>query len=266
MAKDWKDELNWWSKKWMEQLEDSVSKEVLKKSKNISKKADVKFASGQLRGKVVYSSRPNAKTVFRVPKFDTKGRKALAQYIGDDPSMVARLMDGEFPKELYNSLVEREFDLIPSFTESLGDQDCDWWSGSWYGRQECSEKPCAHQGAIWHKAGMMIDKDPFFLLELLGVSRDSIMTASRVAKTAAMSRKGEGEILDDESIVQYWAPPKAIDDIAFDNFELGHIIPIAKVGPPNNGVKGRVFHMQLVDMVKSASEDIWRHRNGNSSH
>lgn len=239
---------------WMSRLEEVLTKEQISSGKRLSKKAEIRVSAGCLRGKVSYASKPTSRVTLRFARLAAKARRTAAHYVGQDASLVARLMDGELPRELYEALKERDVDLIPPFLEALGDGECTWHARFYWTDNVDCRPPCQHQVATWYAAGLLIDSDPFLLLELLGIDRQSILEASRVAGTAAGARR-DGIALSGDDLGRFWTWQY---DPSIHAAEKGPgtsarklVHALEALPPPDTSEPGRLFREHLIGLLKA---------------
>lgn len=114
-----------------------------------------------------------------LPQVDGEQWDKIIDALVTDPLLNARLLSGEFPREI-NTVFERHgAALCPGLDESLS-IECD-----------CKEdQPCKHGACIAMLLTEAIHADPFILLDLRGIARDQLLERLRQRRAVTSSSTG----------------------------------------------------------------------------
>lgn len=96
-----------------------------------------------------------------------------------DPLLNARLLSGEFPKEIDAVFQQHDAALAPAEGEAIA-VTCD-----------CKEpQPCKHGACVAMLLTEAVDADPFILLDLRGIARDQVLERLRQRRAVTSSTTG----------------------------------------------------------------------------
>jgi uncharacterized Zn finger protein len=159
---------NWWGRRWLEVLESFNIGERLGRGRTYARKGqvlDLKIDPGVVHAKV-QGSRPRPYTVTIKMKPLTGGQwEKVGKAVSDDTWSSARLISGEMPETLEDTLKSAGVPLFPARLGDLTTQcSCPDWSN-----------PCKHVAAVYYLLAESFDNDPFLLFRLRGKSRDEFV-------------------------------------------------------------------------------------------
>lgn len=160
---------NWWSKRWLNFIENSIDDVSLIRGKTYARRGQVLSIDIQ-QGMIVASVQGSRRTPYQVRLgFDTvsdDGKSQLLHKFREHASFVASLLAGEMPEALVFAFDECGTRLFPE----AGDVR----------RFKCScpdeTEPCKHIVAVLLLLGEVFDDDPFLILKLRGVDKDRLIS------------------------------------------------------------------------------------------
>lgn len=184
---------NWWSRRWMEILEESIDTGRLARGRTYAHKGqvvDIEIEPGLVTA-VVQGTRSRPYQI-RLG-FETLSDEAEALLIfrcREQARFAAKLLAGEMPEEMETVFKEAGVPLFPSKSAIR--------------RFKCScpddATPCKHITAVLLLLGEVLDDDPFLLLKLRGVNRDTLINLLTLEAGGAESRCDDEEWRGDDDI------------------------------------------------------------------
>jgi uncharacterized Zn finger protein len=160
--------VNWWSKRWYEFMETFRLGARLARGKAYARKGqviDVSIEPGLVKGAVQGSRKTPYKVTIKFPQISQEGWERIVARLKEQIFLSAQLTSGEVPQELEDFFQKEGASLFPQL-RSVDDMDCscpDW------------SNPCKHIAALFYVLGDAFDRDPFLLLQLRGMTRESLM-------------------------------------------------------------------------------------------
>jgi uncharacterized Zn finger protein len=159
---------NWWSKRWIEILEGSIDSARLARGRSYARKGQVIDIEIE-PGLVTASVQGTRKKPYQIRLgFETLSEEAMSMLLfrfRERSSFAARLLSGEMPDEMEKVFKEAGISLFPSKSALR--------------RYKCScpddAAPCKHITAVLLLLAEVFDDDPFLLLKLRGVNRESLI-------------------------------------------------------------------------------------------
>ena len=92
--------------------------------------------------------------------------KVLAR-LGHNANWVTHLILGEVPPTIENAFAGSKVTLLPrSSKEIISNCSCPDWAN-----------PCKHVAGVYYRVAALVDRDPFLLFELRGITRKALMAA-----------------------------------------------------------------------------------------
>jgi uncharacterized Zn finger protein len=165
-------ERSWWSRRWSSIVESMGLAGRLGRGKSYAVSGQVRelrLAGPHVEAKVV-GTRKDAYRVtidFRVPDDDAAGR--IVSRIKDEPMLAARILVGDLPTEIELFFADEGCHLFPGGKIAPGRYDM---------TTACScpdyANPCKHTAAVLILLGEEIARRPATLLELRGISLESL--------------------------------------------------------------------------------------------
>lgn len=175
----------WWGKAWIAAVEARAVHDPnrLPRGKNYAGRHDptvLSVSPGAVSGRIL-GSRPDPYTAaLYIREFRDDEWEVVVDAIVAKAAHSAALLDGELASGIAEDAAALEVDLLPRSGEL---------------RTACScpddAEPCKHAAAVCYLMALALDRDPFLLLELRGLTRDQVLDAVR-ARRAAVEPPGGG--------------------------------------------------------------------------
>lgn len=165
----------WWGKKFIEALEQFTDSGRLSRGRSYAKNDKVKsfeikdgIVTARVRGSInpyygVYKEPLYTTTIEFQPISAAKWSAAIA-LIASRASLISRLLLNEIPDNIEDSFSLLGLHLLPHSRKDF-DSECscpDW------------ENPCKHIAGVYYLVAAELDRDPFLLFELRGLSRQDL--------------------------------------------------------------------------------------------
>ncbi len=172
MAERYKFGLTWWGQRWIRAIEKiDIDENRLPRGRSYAKNGNVlkvEINGGQIKASV-RGSRPHPyREHMTLKPFGEREKAILESVIIGRPDLAARILVGQIPSELNELLIKKGIDLFPaSWNEIEADCSCPDWAN-----------PCKHLAAVYYVIAFEIDKDPFLLFEMRGISKEWMMKIS----------------------------------------------------------------------------------------
>lgn len=167
---------SWWGQKFIDALEPFSDAGRLSRGRSYASGGKVKrfeikdgIVSAQVRGSVnpyfgVYEEPLYTTTIEFQPISAAKWAAAIA-LIASKASLISRLLLNEIPDNIEDSFATLGIHLLPHSKKDF-DANCscpDWGN------------PCKHIAGVYYLIAAELDRDPFLLFELRGLSRDDLL-------------------------------------------------------------------------------------------
>lgn len=158
---------NWWGRRWLQTLESFNLASRLARGRSYARQGQVlrlEIAAGTVSA-LVQGSRPQpyAVSIKLAPTTDSQWRKAR-YVIAGNLAIAAKLMAGQMPPEVEQCFADAGVPLFP-LPRDL--------------RTACScpdaSNPCKHIAAVYYLLAEELDRDPFLLLRLRGITRQAFV-------------------------------------------------------------------------------------------
>jgi uncharacterized Zn finger protein len=180
----------WWATKWIQALERLMDSGRLSRGRSYARGGQVlnlDVGAGSVKARV-QGSRP---TPYRVniavtPLSDADWERAIGA-MAEQAIFAARLLNGEMPENIEEAFAAAKVHLFPSTGREL--------------LTSCScpdpANPCKHIAAVYFLLGEQFDADPFLLFVLRGRSKEQIMAALRVRRSATAVAEAKAQYVAD---------------------------------------------------------------------
>ncbi|MBL1177970.1 SWIM zinc finger family protein [Pantanalinema sp. GBBB05] len=215
----------WWGQKFITALEQFTDSGRLSRGRSYARNDKVRSFEiqdgkviAQVRGSVnpyfgVYKEPLYITTIDFQPISAAKWAAAIA-LIASRASLISRLLLNEIPDNIEDSFKTLGLNLLPRSKKDF-DSNCscpDW------------ENPCKHIAGVYYLVAAELDRDPFLLFELRGLSRADLLT--ELAKSPlgqALSAELQLQQRPPESVSSYYTPLKTqeIADVSLRDFWHG---------------------------------------------
>lgn len=157
----------WWGKTWIKALMVLDLSNRLPRGRsyaNAGAVTEIEVRDGSVFARVQGRRKRPYKIQIELEPFDQEQKDILFGLIRENPLLAAELALGKLPETLCELLEDEGIDLFPGYWQDIdGDCSCPDWAN-----------PCKHLAAVYYILANEIDKDPFILFELRGVSRQDL--------------------------------------------------------------------------------------------
>lgn len=179
----------WWSKAFLRAVEEVAFSTVeLKRGRAHARAGDVgaiTVAAGAFVAAVADGD--DAYTVTgSVPVLAAHDASVLVELIAAEAGRIAALMAGDLPHQFVEAVEEAGVELLPYGGELGSACTCESWLD-----------PCPHALAVLTQLAWLVQRDPFVLFQLRGLSRDDVL-----ARLHELNIDDEGDVVDDLAIAE----------------------------------------------------------------
>ena len=167
----------WWGQRFIEALERFTDPGRLGRGRSYASNGrilDYKLANGtvaaRVRGSInpyfgVYKE-PIYKTSITIKAISAADWTRVIRQIASRADLVTKLLLNEMPDTIEDAFSELDLHLLPhSERDFITDCSCPDWSN-----------PCKHIAGVYYLLASALDRDPFVMFELRGLSRDDLRT------------------------------------------------------------------------------------------
>lgn len=167
----------WWAGRWLAALEQVVNVNRLARGRSYARSGQVTkldVGPGGVDARV-QGSRPTPYIVtMRFRTLDDATWDAVIGAMAGEALHAARLLSGEMPEQIEDAFQSAGASLFPTTGSDLQtDCSCPDWAN-----------PCKHVAAVFYLLGERFDADPFLMFELRGRTKDQVIAALRVRRSA----------------------------------------------------------------------------------
>jgi uncharacterized Zn finger protein/superfamily II DNA or RNA helicase len=162
----------WWGNAWIEAMERiDYNTNRLPRGRRYAAAGmvwEIKVENGEVLARVKGSRPTPYKVKINLKKFDQKQIETIKAVIAENPVLASELSLGKLPEEMLALLDARKIRLLPASWKDLAAScSCPDWAN-----------PCKHLAAVYYLLANEIDKNPFIIFELRGVSAGELMDAA----------------------------------------------------------------------------------------
>ena len=159
---------NWWSRRWVEIMEHCIDSGRLARGKSYARKGQVvniQIESGLVTAFVQGSRKTPYQIRFGFETLSPEARELILFRFRENAAFAAKLLAGEMPEEIETIFKEAGTPLFPT-REALRRFKC-----------TCPDdaSPCKHIIAVLLILGEELEDDPFLLLKLRGLDKESLI-------------------------------------------------------------------------------------------
>lgn len=167
----------WWGKRFIEALEQFTDPARLGRGRSYASNGRIleyTLANGTVTAKVrgsinpyfgVYKE-PIYKTTITIKAISPANWTKAIRHIGSRADLVTKLLMNEMPDTIEDGFSELGLHLLPhSEADFVTDCSCPDWSN-----------PCKHIAGVYYLLASALDRDPFLMFELRGLSREALHT------------------------------------------------------------------------------------------
>ncbi len=168
----------WWGSQWIDTLEGFSIGARLGRGKSYARSGQVVFIdikAGEVHSAVQGSRGSPYRLGIKIKTYKPTDWKKLTKSLREQPFYVARLLAGDIPADFEAIMKEHGMPLFPQRGDDLKtDCSCPDWSN-----------PCKHIAAVIYLLAEEFDRNPFFLFELRGITREKLLFQITGAKSEA---------------------------------------------------------------------------------
>lgn len=168
----------WWGKRWIEVLESFDWDNRLTRGRTYARKGNVlsiHIHPGLVKAKVIGREKIPYNVKIGLATFKEEAWDEILDHMADRAIYTAKLLAGEMPEEIGEVFKSVQLSLFP---ENLNDL---------YTSCSCPDmaSPCRHIAAVYYVLAAELDKDPFLLFELRGITREKLVSGLRRRRTVS---------------------------------------------------------------------------------
>lgn len=202
----------WWGKRFIEALEEFSDSARLSRGRSYARNGKIKeyhINNNKITAKVRGSVNPYF-GVYKEPLYNTNIEiKAISaadwskviSYLGSKASLISKLLMNEVPDNIEEALAQLNLHLLPNNRKDFNTNcSCPDW-----------ENPCKHIAGVYYLVASELDRDPFLLFELRGISRLKLQEELAKSPLGKVLSKAIAppEILP-EPVDAYYTKPKKV--------------------------------------------------------
>lgn len=174
----------WWSRRWLEALEEMGIGSRLARGRSYARQGQVlslAIQPGRVTASVQGSSPRPYKVVIKLSPLIDMDWEHILDAMAADALLSARLLAGEMPREIVELFTRERISLFPEVIDDL-ETAC-----------SCPDyaNPCKHIAAVYYILAERFDSDPFLLLTLRGRDKEAISEALRQRRSTSFDDGGE---------------------------------------------------------------------------
>ncbi|MDI6890174.1 MAG: DEAD/DEAH box helicase [Thermodesulfovibrionales bacterium] len=172
----------WWGNAWVEAMEriDFNTNRLPRGRRyaNYGRVREIKVEDASVFARVQGSRPTPYKIKINLSQFSSKQTKKIKNIISSNPSLASELTLGKLPESILDILDRQGVHLLPGkWGDIHADCSCPDWAN-----------PCKHLAAVYYLLANEIDKNPFLLFNLRGLSTEALVAAAGLT-TAIPSEK-----------------------------------------------------------------------------
>lgn len=173
----------WWGNAWVEAMERiDYDTNRLPRGRRYANNGSVKAVEvkdGVVLAKV-QGSRPQPYNIkIKIKEFSNSHGKQIREVITSHPAMASELCIGKLPSSLLTLLEEKKIHILPqSWKDISADCSCPDWAN-----------PCKHLAAVYYILANEIDKNPFLIFNLRGLSTEALTASAGIISGQTIEQK-----------------------------------------------------------------------------
>ena len=201
-----------WSDAWLDALLAFSHPGRMRRGRRFAREGLIKnldIKPGEIDAKVK-DGRKLFEVTIHFPPLDDASWDKIVDKLASQAIYSARLLSGEIPPEVMEVFEETNAPLFPSADELEASCTCPDW-----------EVPCKHIAGVYYYLAEQFERDPFLLFYFRGRSKDELMDALRVRRSATRSETEETSVflLKDAPLEQqldrFWEIGEALGGVTF---------------------------------------------------
>jgi uncharacterized Zn finger protein len=202
----------WWGKRFIEALEEFSDSARLGRGRSYARNGKIKeyrITNNQITAQVRGSVNPYF-GVYKEPLYNTNIEiKAISatdwskaiSYLGSKASLISKLLLGEVPDNIEEAFAQLNLHLLPHSRQDFKTNcSCPDWSN-----------PCKHIAGVYYLVASELDRDPFLLFELRGISRSQLqLELAKSPLGKVLSQALDTQEIPPEPVDAYYTKPKQV--------------------------------------------------------
>ena len=236
----------WWSRRFVDILEQTCDPGRLARGRTYARKGqviDFEMTPGRVAGRVQGSRPAPYQVTIEIPAFEEAQWTDALAALGSQALYRAALLAGEMPHEIVDLFDELGLPLFPpGFVMKCS---CPDWG-----------VPCKHVSAVLYVLAEAFDDDPFLVLAWRGRGREELLTALRglPEPIEAVDPLAVDEVPLETRLTDYYTPAISLSRLRER--------PARVTAPPElllrvlDAPQIRVRHIPLVDLLRPAYRDL----------
>jgi uncharacterized Zn finger protein len=236
----------WWSRRFVDILEQTCDPGRLARGRTYARKGqviDFEMTPGRVAGRVQGSRPTPYQVTIEIPAFHEEQWADVLAALGSQALYRAALLAGEMPHEIVELFDELELPLFPA--NLIMKCSCPDWG-----------IPCKHVSAVLYVLAEAFDDDPFLVLAWRGRGREELLSALRglPEQTEAVDPLAVDEVPLETRLTDYYTPAISLSRLRER--------PARITAPPElllrvlDAPPIRVRHIPLVDLLRPAYRDL----------
>jgi uncharacterized Zn finger protein len=236
----------WWSRRFVDILEQTCDPGRLARGRSYARKGqviDFELTPGRVAGRVQGSRPEPYQVVIDIPAYDDHQWAGILAALGSQALYRAALLAGSMPHEIVELFDELELPLFPSRLEMRC--SCPDWG-----------TPCKHVSAVLYVLAEAFDDDPFLVLAWRGFGKDELLTALRGLPdpVETIDPLAVDEVPLADRLTDFYTPAISLSRLRER--------PPRTTAPPElllrvlDAPQIRVRHIPLVDLLRPAYRDL----------
>ena len=198
----------WWGKEFIEAMQEFAEPGRLQRGRSYASDHRIlKFSinhgqiSATVRGNVnpyfgVYKE-PKYRVSVELTPIPREDWPDIIRHLSSKAGSVAKLLLNEVPDGIEDSFTWLDYSLLPTGFDDFQSQcSCPDWS-----------RPCKHIAGVCYRLSQLLDRDPFLLFELRGLSRENLK--------AELLKSPLGKALASELGTEYDVQPQPVESLFF---------------------------------------------------
>lgn len=165
--------MNWWTRQWVELLDDFDIGERVSRGRSYARKGQVRSLTvkgGEARASVQGSMSGAYDVSIKIDVIGQQKWQALSKAIFEKPASAASLLAGRMPEDIEKAFKSAGMRLFPrKGTELDTECTCPDWSN-----------PCKHTVAVFFLLASEFERDPFMIFKLRGSGRDELARMAEI--------------------------------------------------------------------------------------
>ena len=167
----------WWSKRFVQTLEEICDAPRLSRGKSYARNgyvSSIRYQDGVVEAKVRGSMRTPYTVIITFRDYRSEEWESVIDGMAGQAIISARLLSGEMPEELEGVFTSVGMSLFPESDDDIETTcSCPDWAN-----------PCKHVAAVYYILAEWFDENPFFLFGLRGMERVELLDALRKRRSA----------------------------------------------------------------------------------